>query len=801
MMRVLVLRPEPQAGRTASALADRGFETVVAPMLDIVLEPGVVDRVRAPGRPEPDVLVFTSAHGVEAVRADPRLGEIVGHAVHVVGPATEEAAREAGFTRVHRSGGDGAALVEDLARTLPADAVVVHVAGRDRSVHVAEALAAAGRRAFTVEAYRAEVSQVLPERVARDLAEGRLDIAVVASRRTAEGFRAALADLGLPLPLARPALVALSPSAAEPLRDALAVVTVADRPDGDALTEGVVALAATLANNEPSDRSSTDRPHAGEEPEIMPPEHRDGAGDTGRRKGRGRSTTIDLTAREVRAAADAAAAESPAPPADAETAPETAAVTSPETEVSAAAAAEPGTSATDTMAAGEAPAGEAAAGSAQAEHGQPPVTDETATAPPSANDAGPEQDAAAPLRPAAPTSGPRAGATEPTRDADRRGGLGTLAAAVVGGLVVLAGAAGLVATGAIPTGGGADPATSEAIRALDARVSAVDGRLQDLPPADLAARLASLEAAVAERPAVSGPDLSGEIAALSARIDALPTAPAAAAVDLGPVEQRLDAVGTEIETLKAEAAAGATLTQRLDALEAAVGDLRTAVETARADLSAVIGRLRSDRAAAGEAAGARDAAIAGATTRIDEIVSRLDAGPKGGEIAALSLAVTSLASRVAAGEPYAADLDLVRAAAPDAEGLDVLSEGAATGVPTVEALAARFPARAILAARLPQADGAIVDRLFAGAKSLVNYRETDAATADPVSAGVTAIEAALAAADVSAAKAAADALPAEARAADPAWFADLDRRAAVDAVLAALTDRILTRLQAPAEGQ
>jgi hypothetical protein len=70
-----------------------------------------------------------------------------------------------------------------------------------------------------------------------------------------------------------------------------------------------------------------------------------------------------------------------------------------------------------------------------------------------------------------------------------------------------------------------------------------------------------------------------------------------------------------------------------------------------------------------------------------------------------------------------------------------------------------------------------------------------------VSAGVTAIEAALAAADVSAAKTAADALPAEARAADPAWFADLDRRAAVDAVLAALTDRILTRLQAPAEGQ
>jgi uroporphyrinogen-III synthase len=770
-MRALVLRPEPQAGWTAAALASHGVEAVVAPMLDIVLATGVVGQILDPAAPPPDRLVFTSVHAVEAVAADPRLADIRGIVAHAVGPATGDALRAAGFRTVRQAAGDGAALLADLVREVPAEAVVVHVAGRDRALPIADSLAAAGRSARTVEAYRAEVSQGLPEAVAGDLRAGAFAVAIVASRRTAEAFRAALGNLGIPLPLDRPALVAISDAAAEPLRDALRSVTVAARPDGEALTEGVVALAAALANNDGNvapDATLKARTHAGEEPDDMPPEDRDGPGDAGRRKGRGRSTTIDLTATEVKATEPGPETPSPDAP------------VSPSEEAPAGASVSPDIGGTETS--------------------PPPVVDDSATAVEASDSLGTD------------TRGPASAEHEPPPEASarparpepvHRGGLGALAAAAIGGLVVLAGGAGLIYSGALPVGGGSDPGADDQIRLINERVADLGDRLAALPaPAqDLAQRVAAIEAAVAERPAAPA-DLSGDFAALAERVDALASRPAdGAAADLAPLTARIDAIANELEPLKRQAEMGSGLAGRVDSLDASLSEVRAALDQAQSGFAAEIASIRADVTAAREAGAARDAALADAAGRIDGIVARLDAGPKGGEIAALSLAVTSLASRVAAGEPFEADLEMVRTAAPDTEGLATLAASAGTGLPTIEALAASFPAEAILAARVPQAEGPVVDRLFAGAKALVNYRETGTAAADPVSAGVDAIEAALAKGDAIGAKTAADALSPEARDAGAAWFADLDRRVAADAVVTALTDRILTRLRAPAEGQ
>ncbi len=233
----------------AADLAARGLEAVAAPMLSVVREPDVVGRILAAGAPRPDALAFTSAHGVAAVAADVRLADVLAIPAFAVGGATAEALAAAGFGDIRAGGGDGDALVGSLLGALPEDAVVVHVAGRDRAVAVAERLAAAGRRARTVVAYRAEPATRLEPAIAADLAAGRFDIAVVASRRTAETFRRMLQAEGLALPLERPLGLAISAGAAEPLRAALARVEVAGNTDGPALTEGVVALAAALANN------------------------------------------------------------------------------------------------------------------------------------------------------------------------------------------------------------------------------------------------------------------------------------------------------------------------------------------------------------------------------------------------------------------------------------------------------------------------------------------------------------------------------------------------------------------------
>jgi hypothetical protein len=312
-------------------------------------------------------------------------------------------------------------------------------------------------------------------------------------------------------------------------------------------------------------------------------------------------------------------------------------------------------------------------------------------------------------------------AAAPSRAPDQRGsGLGSLAAAAIGGLIVLAGGAGLMAVGALPGGGGSDPAATDAVRVLDQRVSALGTRIDALPaPApDLSQRLAAVETAVADRP-VAGPDLSAEVAALSSRLDALATAPASQ-TDLGPLTERLDALARDLDALRQQVAVAADVAPRIASLDGTVGEVRQSVETIRGDLSGItaeVTAVRTDLARVSEAGAARDKAIADAGARVDEIVARLDEGPKGGEIAALSLAVTSLASRVAAGEPFAADLAVVRTEAADVEGLDSLAANAETGVPTIETLAADFPADAVLSATALPGDGALVDRLFAGAKS------------------------------------------------------------------------------------
>jgi uroporphyrinogen-III synthase len=254
-MRVLVLRPEPQASRRAATLEARGFEVTLAPMLTVVPAHDVVASILSPEQPAPDALVFTSAHAVAAIEPDARVGELLEVPAWTVGPGTAAAARAAGFATVTDAGGDARLLLDRLLSDLPENSTLVHVAGRDRAVDIAAVLSAGGRRARTVVAYRAEpVAEIAPA-VPRGLAAGSFDIAVLASRRTAEAFRGVLEALDQPLPLRRPALLAISDQAAAPLRDVLMIVRIADAPDADGVTEGVVALAASLPNNETERRS------------------------------------------------------------------------------------------------------------------------------------------------------------------------------------------------------------------------------------------------------------------------------------------------------------------------------------------------------------------------------------------------------------------------------------------------------------------------------------------------------------------------------------------------------------------
>lgn len=502
-------------------------------------------------------------------------------------------------------------------------------------------------------------------------------------------------------------------------------------------------------------------------------------------------------------------------------------------------------------AAAEAAPGEPVAADAAPDAAGPGTATDAATDAPTGASAAASGDAE-PSPAAAATAVPTPPPTEPPA---RTGAAGLIAAALIGGLVALGGGAALIAGGVVRPPLPEGVATTGVVADLDRRLADVGdrlGRVEQAPPpaaapdAALTGRVEALERAVAAvQPA--DPALAQRLADVEATVKTLPsggggTADPALAPRVDDIGARLDQVTPRLDALAADVAAlrdagaadraaleklaaapapvdpariealekGASdLGARLDAVDAALADIRRSLDdriggldrTLAEGLAGLKQSVGADVAALTARVDDGAAALTAATGRLDEVEKRLDAGPKGGEIAALSLAVTTLSSRIAEGAPFAADLGVVAAVAPDLPELAALQPLAEHGVDTLDALAASLPYGAVAAAR-PVTDGAgAVDRLLAGAKSLVNYRETGTDAADPASRALEGIRAGLAAGDAAAARAAADGLPDWAKAATADWLARLDRRVAADAAVKALTAKVLARLEAPAEGR
>jgi len=119
MMKVVILRPEPGASATAKRAQELGLQTIALPLFEIF--PVAWD---APDAAQFDAILLTSANAVRQGGA--AIDEFTGLTAYCVGPATAEAAREAGFTVA--STGEGG--VGELLRSLPAGFRLFHPRGR-----------------------------------------------------------------------------------------------------------------------------------------------------------------------------------------------------------------------------------------------------------------------------------------------------------------------------------------------------------------------------------------------------------------------------------------------------------------------------------------------------------------------------------------------------------------------------------------------------------------------------------------------------------------------------------------------
>jgi uroporphyrinogen-III synthase len=227
--RALVTRPRAEAVALAEALAMRGIEALIEPLLDIHYRDGPV-----PDFAGVQAVLCTSANGVRALA---RLSGDRGIALFAVGEATAARARDEGFAQVESAGGN----VEDLARLAgrrlrPEAGRLLHIAGSDIAGDLAGMLHEKGFAVDRVVLYEARPVPDLSAPTDAALQSGLVDFALFFSPRTAAVFARLAEQAGVGAAIRGITAVSISAAADRGLGDlAFGGRLVADTPDQNAL--------------------------------------------------------------------------------------------------------------------------------------------------------------------------------------------------------------------------------------------------------------------------------------------------------------------------------------------------------------------------------------------------------------------------------------------------------------------------------------------------------------------------------------------------------------------------------------
>ena len=224
---IVLTRPAASSARFARRLGPQlqgRAAVLIAPVLSIVAKGKQGDFSQF------QTLIFTSQNGVEAL-AD--AGALNGRLAYCVGDRTAEAARAKGFAAVS-AGGNANALVLRILEDCP-PGPWVHFAGAHRLGDVARRLTRAGHPTDVVELYRQEPHPLSEE--AKAALRGAGGILPVFSPRSA-----ALLAEALPSDAREPAIVAISPAAAEAWDGPARARAIADRPDADSMIQAILSL-------------------------------------------------------------------------------------------------------------------------------------------------------------------------------------------------------------------------------------------------------------------------------------------------------------------------------------------------------------------------------------------------------------------------------------------------------------------------------------------------------------------------------------------------------------------------------
>jgi hypothetical protein len=269
----------------------------------------------------------------------------------------------------------------------------------------------------------------------------------------------------------------------------------------------------------------------------------------------------------------------------------------------------------------------------------------------------------------------------------------------------------------------------------------------------------------------SAPDVAERIGKLETALAAL----SPPGVNVGAADaEKLAAKLADVEKLSAEAGAAkataAKIERTLAAVKTEVDGLRRGVEALKGTVEEAIpdklASVERDLRAVKKTEGAR----AAGTQRV-----------------LLVLEIANLKRALERGDSYVRELEAAKRTAAGAVDLAALDHSSATGVPTLGTLAKEFNgvASAALDAEAEQPDASVLDRLMAGARSVVRLRKTHYTADDAsVEATLARMEAALKDGNLGEVLAQSKRLPPKAAGAAAGWLNRLEARYAADKAVA-----------------
>jgi len=246
-VRVLVTRPQPGAARTAARLSELGHDVVEMPLFEASVTAAMGDL---PPVSEIGGLIATSARAFDVFEGA-RLAAmgLESTPVHAVGPATAQAAHDAGFVHVEEGGGTAQALAQRLVdysgrpKSTALPKPLVYLAGVPRTSVIEAALTASGVGHRVVECYKMTEISYSTDIAKTDFLSPVPEVVLFYSANAARRLAALSKDAGLIEAFEISRFLCLSSSIAEELPGVWqARVSVAERPDEDSLLASLAGL-------------------------------------------------------------------------------------------------------------------------------------------------------------------------------------------------------------------------------------------------------------------------------------------------------------------------------------------------------------------------------------------------------------------------------------------------------------------------------------------------------------------------------------------------------------------------------